>query len=99
MESKILNFPEAMKLASILSKYIDVDGLIGKTVFEVNEMLLSKILPLDYLLIIQILTREKVKVEIDGNTLLNIVSSGLVKNRIQDLLMAFSTQDTKDASI
>ena len=50
MESKLLNFPEAMKLASIVSKYFDSESLRGMagerfgyrlfSLMELNEIIL-----------------------------------------------------------
>lgn len=56
MESKILNFPDAMKLAQVLSKYLEPDKIKTFSELEMIELLLSKIIPEDYAKIILAIT-------------------------------------------
>lgn len=56
MESKILNFPEAMKLTQVLSKYLEPDKIKTFSELEMIELLLSKIVPEDYAKIILAIT-------------------------------------------
>ncbi len=87
MESKILNFPEAMKLASILSKYIDVDSLVGKTGEEVLSVLSSTMTVED------IVSSEGLLLvgsnETDPVLILSNCINSMIKNNILDLLIQY----------
>ena len=87
MESKILNFPEAMKLASILSKYIDVDSLAGKTGEEVLSVLSSTMTVED------IVASEGLLLvgsnETDPVLILSNCINSMIKNNILDLLIQY----------
>ena len=81
-----------MKLASILSKYIDT------VLFDPEQIaldfvgdLLDKIKPMDYMNCIKLLLEEPKKMEhLSGEELLQVLFSGLEKNRILSLLDAHS---------
>ena len=87
MESKILNFPDAMRLASILSKYIDVDSLAGKTGEEVLSVLSSTMTVED------IVASEGLLLvgsnETDPVLILSNCINSMIKNNILDLLIQY----------
>lgn len=47
MEYKLLGFPDSMKLAEILSRYVDIDSLDGKSMAEVILDLFSTMEEID----------------------------------------------------
>lgn len=92
VESKLLNFPDAMRLASILSKYIDTVSFDPEQVaLDFVGDLLDKIEPMDYMNCIRLLSEEPQKIShLSGDELLKLLFSGLEKNRILSLLDAHS---------
>jgi hypothetical protein len=93
VESKILNFPDAMRLAQIVSKYIDTVSINAETnILEFLDGMLDKISPTDYVDILQLLfSTEITKLSTeDKNSLIKDLIEGLNKNRIPSLLVAHS---------
>ena len=88
MEAKVLNFPDAMKLAQILGKYIDTESIKDKPLLDFLDDLLNKLHPLDYLETLKLITQKSPKElsELNGNALLSTLYSGLEKNKILSLL-------------
>ena len=92
MESKILNFPNAMKLAQILGKYIDAQKVNAQgNVLDFIEEIIQKINPFDYsksLIILTQATLDEIS-KLAGDELLNLFFSGLEKNKILSLLATY----------
>ena len=92
MESRTLNFVDAMKLAQILSKYIDTESIKKTDTFlDLAESIMNKIEPSDYSKIIQILTNEPIEEigKLSGNEILSLFISGLEINKVITLLESF----------
>lgn len=91
MESKILNFPEAMELAKILDKSVPVEIPDSVNAIDFISSILSIISPLEFQLAMNLLTGlSNIQLaEIDGNSGMNIFIDGLDKNRILPLMKFF----------
>jgi hypothetical protein len=87
METKILNFPDAMKLASILSKYVDSvskDMIARDFIYNLFDKLnVDEISEISILLI-----GENYKVLL-GHELILGIFDGLMKNKFFDLLTTY----------
>ena len=91
MEARLLNLPDALNLASLLSKYVDTVSITPElSALDFIGSIVDKIEPIDYLNILKLFTDEPlVKLEkSDGVNLLKLLFSGLEKNRILSLLDA-----------
>jgi hypothetical protein len=91
MDAKLLNLPDAMKLASILSKYIDTVSFNPEQgALDFVGDLLDKIEPMDYMNCIRLLLEEPQKIShLSGDELLTLLFHGLEKNKIFSLLDAY----------
>lgn len=87
MEAKILSFPEAMTLASILDKYITQEELAVDFV----DNILNRISPVEYLQCLVLLTGNTFTdgQDLDGMELLQAFYSGLEKNKIISLVESY----------
>ena len=93
MEAKVLNFPDAMKLAQILGKYIDTELIKDKSLLDFLDELLKKISPPDYSKSMLLITGKQLGdiSLLSGKEILNIFSTGLEKNKIITLLETYRT--------
>lgn len=87
MESKVLNFPDGMKVASILYKHFDVPSLRGTTtdsaIVEMGAKLsVEDIVSLEGLLLVN-------SNEIDPTIILTNCTNSMIKNNILDLLINY----------
>jgi hypothetical protein len=80
-----LNYPDAMRLASILTKYIDPSN-VEESPREFISSILDKITPVDYLHCIRMIFPNEAIGELSGDTLLEIFYAGLEKNKIISLV-------------
>ena len=89
METKILNFPTAMRLAQVLERYIDLESIkTFKTPIAFIESFIDTVEPLDYLDILRFLTgktSENIS-KMGGPELLDTFYSGVEKNKIISLI-------------
>jgi len=94
VESKILNFPNAMKLAQILGKYIGVEKIDAQeTVLDFITDVIKRINPFDYSRSMIILTQASLDEisKLSGDESVNLFLSGLGKNKILSLLATYKT--------
>lgn len=89
MDAKTLNLVDAFRLASIISKYVDVEKLNPQAdpIDFVNEIV-QKISPEEYLICVSLMTNidvDTIKQEISLNVLTAFIE-GLKKNQIISLL-------------
>lgn len=85
IEVTTLNYPDAMRLASILTKYIDPSN-VEESPREFISSILDKISPVDYLHCIRVILPNESVSTLSGDTLLEIFYSGLEKNKIISLV-------------
>jgi hypothetical protein len=89
MEAKVLNFIDAMKLAEIVSQYIEVDSInMEETILQFIDNFINKVAPMDYLRCIKLLYGKELQPESlpNGNELITILSDGITKNNLLSLL-------------
>ncbi len=93
MESKVLNFPDAMKAAEILSPYIGDSISPNTNVGEFTEELLGKLSPMDFLKLAEIITGKNIKEieEIRGEEFLEIWIDWITHNPIPSLMNMYHT--------
>lgn len=89
MDAKTLNLPDAFRLASILSKYIDVKEIDPQAdAVDFISNIVDKLSPQDYLRCVTLLTKtdeQKIKQEISLEILTAFIE-GLKKNQVIALL-------------
>jgi hypothetical protein len=89
MDAKTLNLQDALRLASIISKYLDVDKISPQAdPIDVIGEIVNKISPEEYLVCVSLMTKmsiEKIKQEISLNVL-SVFIEGLKSNKIITLL-------------
>jgi len=86
VESKVLNFPDAMKLAEILDKYFPED--LQKA--DPEELVFSAS-PADFTKVTEFLssdTKEEI-VKYSGRRILKVVSNGLKINRVTEMVALY----------
>lgn len=84
-----LNLPDALRLASLLQPYIDVEKLNpDQEALDFVDDILQKISPQDFLLCVKLLSNkmEKDIQKYDGYKVLGLFTQGLRDNRIVTLL-------------
>ena len=93
MESKVLNFPNAMKVAEILSPYIGDSISPDTNVGQFTEELLGKLSPMDFLKLAEIITGKHIKEieEISGKEFLKIWIDWIAHNPIPSLINMYHT--------
>ena len=91
VEYRKLSFPDAMKLANILIKYIDISTLdMKKSILDFIDDLINEIETMDYLACLEILVGRKITTdEFSGQELLNILASGMENNNLIGLLSSY----------
>lgn len=88
MASKILNLPDALKLATVLGKYIqEFPNPDTTTVLDLLDSVFQKITPEDFKTCIELFTGKPLDTETSGNDLLKIFSDGIERNKVITLLM------------
>ena len=85
MEAKLLNLPEALKLASLVVKYIE-PGESPQESLDFVSSLLDKIDPMEYLSCIRLLCPFEISGQEGGQFFLDVFFSGLEKNKIITLI-------------
>lgn len=86
MQTKILNFQDALSLSIILGKYITKLPDKDSNVIDFYDSIFQKITPVDFKQSIEILTGEKLTKEFSGDTLLKVFDEGLSKNKFLTLM-------------
>lgn len=87
MESKLLNFPDAMRLAQIVTKYIDTVSIQEMTGEEFAYELFSKMSE-DEIIEISKLLRVDIK-EVEPNLVIVSCVEVMIKNHLLDLLVTY----------
>ena len=88
MESRILGFIDAMRLAEILYKYSQ-EVTPETRILDFLEILVDKISPLEYLEVLKLLSEEDGVESIKGDGAIRILVSGLEKNNFIGLLSTY----------
>lgn len=90
MESKILNFPESMTLASTLSKY-NVSIPSGTEIEDILDVLTSSLPPKVYSSMLTMFSGmgERELATLGGQELTILLASGVYKNKIVELLECY----------
>lgn len=86
MEARILNFPEALRLASILSPYIHLPEDAQTTNVKLVGRLIKEMSPMDYLNCIKSISTQPITGNETGESLLSLVYEGFEKNKILSLV-------------
>lgn len=88
MESRILGFIDAMRLAEILYKYSQ-EVTPETRILDFLEILVDKISPLEYLEVLKLLSGENMVESIKGDGAIRMLVSGLEKNNFIGLLSTY----------
>lgn len=88
MESRVLGFIDAMRLAEILYKYSQ-EVTPETRIVDFLEILVDKISPLEYLEVLKLLSEEDGVESIKGDGAIRILVSGLEKNNFIGLLSTY----------
>lgn len=86
MESKVLNFLDAMHLGSILSPYVHLPEDKETTTNEFVGRIVNEMAPLEYLRCIQVLSTTKITGNEPGMELLKLLHDGFEKNKVLSLV-------------
>ena len=88
MKANKLNLENALHLASILSKYVDIETSLEKSAFEFVDEIIQKISPEEYLRCISLITNEDTEdiIKEESIDLLALFTEGLVLNTVATLL-------------
>jgi len=84
VESKLLNLPDAMKLAQIVSKYVDTESLVGMSDAEVTIALFSEIEEEELIFLLQLL--EIGDSQLDSESMTSIIINSLKDNNLVGIL-------------
>lgn len=88
MESKILNFPDAMKLASIISKYLDTESIKEMTGEEFAYGLFDKLDEIEMIEVEKLLLGEDI-LKLQPKEILKLCLESMIKNNLLDLLQSY----------
>lgn len=88
MESRVLGFIDAMRLAEILYKYSQ-EVTPETRILDFLEILVDKISPLEYLEVLKLLSGENMVESIKGDGAIRMLVSGLEKNNFIGLLSTY----------
>lgn len=88
MESRVLDFVDAMRLAQILGKYIDTEATRNQTGEEFITELFPK-MEIDEIITISELLLSDSITNIEPSRVMEVCTDGLIKNNILDLLAAY----------
>jgi hypothetical protein len=88
VESKLLNFPDAMRLAQIVSKHIDTESLVGMNHNEVTVELFSKLSEDEITALIQLLGIE-VSGDFEPEQVSNFILKSLMDNNLVGILETY----------
>lgn len=88
MESRVLGFIDAMRLAEILYKYSH-EVTPETRILDFLEILVDKISPLEYLEVLKLLSGENMVESIKGDGAIRMLVSGLEKNNFIGLLSTY----------
>lgn len=83
MQTRILNLPDALKLSTILGKYIS--KIPEGNVSDFFDSLFEKLSPIEFKECIEIFTGEPLK-NSDGQALVAVFFDGMQKNKIMTLI-------------
>ena len=93
MESKLLNFPDAMWLARTITKYLDPETIKDMTGFTFLDEIVAKITPEEFLIAIKLFTRKDVKEieKLTGDEFVVIFIKGCIANDLLTLLKTYKS--------
>lgn len=88
MQTRILNLPDALKLSTILGKYIQKSPNPNGNVTDFLDSIFEKLTPEDFKFCIELFVDSKLKSDISGDELLTTFFEGMQKNKIITLLQS-----------
>jgi hypothetical protein len=88
VESKILNFPDAMRLAQIVSKYLDIDSIKKMTGEEFAYNIFSQMEVEEIISVANLLGIENIET-LEPNDLILLGVKKMIDNRLLDLLITY----------
>jgi hypothetical protein len=86
VQARTLNLPDALKLSITLGKYVRELPNLDGNVSDFLDSLFDKFSPEDFKEIIELLSGEKLKSDVNGTVLLRVFYEGLEKNKLLKLL-------------
>ena len=85
MEAKILNYADALRLASILTEYVIPEDW-GTSNNEFVGKLIEMMSPMDFLNCLKLLSSDKITGEEGGENYIKLLHSGFEKNKVLTLI-------------
>ena len=89
MEAKVLNFPDAMKLAQILGKYIDTESIRDMTVLDFSLDIFSQMDVDDIIKLSQLLLADGDLEKMQPDEVITSCTNIMIQNGIVEMLGAY----------